>query len=97
MEVLSLARAHAYILELFLASPCCNVSGSTVRQNATDSSALQRLNGSEIIRERGNPPAFISCGQSPTSGCRGMASGEANQFYNINQISRACNGAKLPA
>ncbi|XP_065846055.1 uncharacterized protein [Oscarella lobularis] len=79
-----------------LSSPCCNVSGSTVERNTTDSPELLRLNCSEIIRERGNPPAFISWTlQSPASGCRGMPSGEANQIYNIDQISRSCNGAKI--
>ena len=74
-------------------SPCCNVSKTTVEKNTTEMPRLLQLNCSDIIRNTGNPPALISW--TPTPGCNGMPSGDANQFYTINSISRQCNATNV--
>ena len=82
-----------FSLHYFIASPCCNVSNtSQIVHNTT--SRLPPLSCEEIISHRGNPPANVSWNKSPV-GCVGTELGDANQFYDLNPVTRQCNKGKI--
>ena len=82
-----------HLVCLYVASPCCTVSNTShIVHNTT--SRLRLLSCEEIISHRGNPPANVSWSK-PSGGCVGTESGDANQFYDLNPVTRQCNNAQI--
>eukprot|EP00118_Oscarella_pearsei_P018310 m.187032 g.187032 ORF g.187032 m.187032 type:complete len:263 (+) comp39357_c1_seq64:330-1118(+) len=75
--------------------PCCDASSPVfVIQNTTDPSL--RLNCSDAVHSRGNPPVCLQWNVSPSdSKCIGNPQGSCSEFYSINPIGKECDDATI--